>query len=137
MAGGRRAYDASWCPNRDLLAVLVATDQGTQVQMRRLNGTKVWTIDFRFSGSPPLADDHKIRHQVTSIGWRPDSKLAGLRRKGAMKLATSVLDVETAALVSTVLLGEFPRLGQTPKVLSLGTVTQMTWGQRSDRDAKQ
>ena len=72
-----------WCPSGDLFAVI--NSQGTQVQLIRLKGQRVWTVT-----SSHLKEFGEL--QFVTLAWRPDGKILVIGTDNGTALLCDITD---------------------------------------------
>ncbi|KAJ1652132.1 hypothetical protein IWQ61_007458 [Dispira simplex] len=111
---------ASWCPTRDLLALSVLSTSGSEVQLWRLNGLRVWSVALEFccrgnstvksealtlSSLSAELDGSFSAPQASALCWRPDGKVLAV---GTSTGHLALVDVENGTELVSTHLDQFP-----------------------------
>ncbi|KAJ1967584.1 hypothetical protein IWQ62_001763 [Dispira parvispora] len=115
---------ASWCPTRDLLALIVLSTSGSEVQLWRLNGLRVWSValEFCYHGdsavkpeAPALSSAevsvNSTIPQASALCWRPDGKVLAV---GTSTGHLALVDVENGTELVSTHLDQFPWISNQP-----------------------
>ena len=64
-----RIIHSSWCPDKDLLVVIVRVAGKDRLSLWKMQGSKIWEVDIVAE-----AADASTESTVIDVTWSPDSK---------------------------------------------------------------
>jgi anaphase-promoting complex subunit 4 len=69
-ASQSRITHSSWCPDKDLLVVIVCVAGKDRLSLWKMQGSKIWEVDIQAEPSEASTES-----TIVDIAWSPDSKI--------------------------------------------------------------
>lgn len=64
-----RVLPSSWCPDKDLLALITNVAGKDRLSLWKMQGSKIWEVDVH-----PDATEGSTESRIVDISWSPDSQ---------------------------------------------------------------
>lgn len=70
LASSARLLRSSWCPDKDLLVLIVRISNKDRLSLWKMQGSKIWEVDI----DTDAVEGSSAETSIVDVAWSPDSK---------------------------------------------------------------